>query len=414
MKLFYNIFIALYRTIIAIFALGNKKARAWIEGRKNLFAELDQKLAPSDRIIWMHCASAGELEQGKPVLEQLKTQYPQYKLLVTFFSPSGYEVGKKYKAADLIAYLPLDTKANAVRFLDLVRPELAIFVKYEYWYHHLKTAAERHIPLLLVSAIFRKNQPFFKSYGDFYRSILGFYNRIFVQDSESQQLLESINISNCIVSGDTRFDRVAAIAANFSELALIKRFVQDDRILVAGSTWPDDEQLLADFYHSYTGKLKLIIAPHEINKAHIDHLFSLFPNAIAYSQLEQSFKEASVLIIDNVGMLSRLYRYATLTYIGGGFNKSGIHNTLEAAVWGKPVLFGPNYQKFKEARDLVDRKAGFSITNAEELKRIATELLRDEVLLQQSSTIARSYVEENRGATQKIMDYIQANRLLTR
>lgn len=414
MKLFYNIFIALYRTIIAIFALGNKKARAWIEGRKNLFAELDQKLAPSDRIIWMHCASAGELEQGKPVLEQLKTQYPQYKLLVTFFSPSGYEVGKKYKAADLIAYLPLDTKANAVRFLDLVRPELAIFVKYEYWYHHLKTAAERHIPLLLVSAIFRKNQPFFKSYGDFYRSILGFYNRIFVQDSESQQLLESINISNCIVSGDTRFDRVAAIAANFSELALIKRFVQDDRILVAGSTWPDDEQLLADFYHSYTGKLKLIIAPHEINKAHIDHLFSLFPNAIAYSQLEQSFKEASVLIIDNVGMLSRLYQYATLTYIGGGFNKSGIHNTLEAAVWGKPVLFGPNYQKFKEARDLVDRKAGFSISNAEELKRIATELLRDEVLLKQSSTIARSYVEENRGATQKIMDYIQANRLLTR
>lgn len=414
MKLFYNIFIALYRTIIAIFALGNKKARAWIEGRKNLFAELDQKLAPSDRIIWMHCASAGELEQGKPVLEQLKTQYPQYKLLVTFFSPSGYEVGKKYKAADLIAYLPLDTKANAVRFLDLVRPELAIFVKYEYWYHHLKTAAERHIPLLLVSAIFRKNQPFFKSYGDFYRSILGFYNRIFVQDSESQQLLESINISNCIVSGDTRFDRVAAIAANFSELALIQRFVQDDRILVAGSTWPDDERLLADFYHSYTGKLKLIIAPHEINKAHIDHLFSLFPNAIAYSQLEQSFKEASVLIIDNVGMLSRLYQYATLTYIGGGFNKSGIHNTLEAAVWGKPVLFGPNYQKFKEARDLVDRKAGFSITNAEELKRIATELLRDEVLLQQSSTIARSYVEENRGATQKIMDYIQANRLLTR
>lgn len=414
MKLFYNIFIALYRTIIAIFALGNKKARAWIEGRKNLFAELDQKLAPSDRIIWMHCASAGELEQGKPVLEQLKTQYPQYKLLVTFFSPSGYEVGKKYKAADLIAYLPLDTKANAVRFLDLVRPELAIFVKYEYWYHHLKTAAERHIPLLLVSAIFRKNQPFFKSYGDFYRSILGFYNRIFVQDSESQQLLESINISNCIVSGDTRFDRVAAIAANFSELALIKRFVQDDRILVAGSTWPDDEQLLADFYHSYTGKLKLIIAPHEINKAHIDHLFSLFPNAIAYSQLEQSFKEASVLIIDNVGMLSRLYQYATLTYIGGGFNKSGIHNTLEAAVWGKPVLFGPNYQKFKEARDLVDRKAGFSITNAEELKRIATELLRDEVLLQHSSTIARSYVEENRGSTQKIMDYIQANRLLTR
>ena len=414
MKLFYNIFIALYRIIIAFFALGNKKARAWIEGRKNLFTDLKQKITPSDRIIWMHCASAGELEQGKPVLERLKTQYPQYKYLITFFSPSGYEVGKKYKAADLIFYLPLDTKANAERFLDLVKPELVVFVKYEYWYHHLKIAAERRIPLLLVSAIFRRNQPFFKSYGAFYRNILSFYNRIFAQDNESKQLLESISIRHCTVSGDTRFDRVAAIAANFSELELIKRFVQDDKVFVAGSTWPDDERLLVDFYNAYSGKLKLIIAPHEINKTHIDHLFSLFPNAIAYSQLERSFKETSVLIIDNVGMLSRLYRYATLTYIGGGFNKSGIHNTLEAAVWGKPVLFGPNYQKFREARDLVDRRAGFSITHADDLKRIATGLLQNESLLQQSSTAARNYVEENIGATQKIMDYIQENRLLTR
>jgi 3-deoxy-D-manno-octulosonic-acid transferase len=414
LKLFYNIFIALYRVIIALFALGNKKARAWIEGRKSLFTDLKQKIAPSDRIIWMHCASAGELEQGKPVLERLKTQYPQYKYLVTFFSPSGHEMGKKYKAADLISYLPLDTKANAERFLELVKPELVVFVKYEYWYHHLKIAAERRIPLLLVSAIFRKNQPFFKSYGGFYRRILGYYNRLFVQDNESRQLLESINIRHCTVSGDTRFDRVIAIAANFTKLELIERFVQHDRVFVSGSTWPDDEKLLADFYHTYTGTLKLIIAPHEINKAHIDHLFSLFPNAIAYSQLEQSSKEASVLIIDNVGMLSRLYRYATLTYIGGGFNKSGIHNTLEAAVWGKPVLFGPNYQKFREARDLVDRRAGFSITHAEDLKRIATELLQDQGLLEQSSTAARTYVDENIGAAQKIMDYIQENRLLTK
>ena len=372
-------------------------------------------MSPDDSYLWMHCASAGEFEQGKPVLEALKAQYPHYKVLVTFFSPSGYQSGKKYKGADLISYLPLDTKRNAEKFLRLVNPKLVIFIKYEYWYHHLKAVADRKIPLLLVSSIFRKNQVFFKSYGGFYRNILKFYNWIFVQEEESIHLLKSIGVHHCSIGGDTRFDRVTAIVGNFTELELVKRFVGEDVTVVAGSTWPDDEQLLAEFYKSYAGKLKLIIAPHEINKAHLEHLFTFFPQAIAYSQIENKHPtNTPVLIIDNVGMLSRLYHYAAITYIGGGFNKSGIHNTLEAAVWGKPVLFGPNYQKFKEARDLVAHGAGFSIANAPELIHQATTLLQDNSLLQQSSRSARQYVEEHKGATGKIMGYIQENRLLTR
>lgn len=396
-------------------ALWNKKAQEWICGQKNLFTELAQHIKPADPYIWMHCASAGEFEQGKPVLEQLKARYPNFKILVTFFSPSGYQVGRRYNGADVISYLPIDTRGNAEKFLSIVNPKLVVFIKYEYWYHHLNAVAKHRIPLLLVSSIFRHNQAFFKSYGGFYRKILGFYNWIFTQDEESLQLLKSIHISHCSIGGDTRFDRVAAIVQNFTELSLIKNFVKEDKVLVAGSTWSNDEQLLAEFYQSYTGALKLVIAPHEINKGHINHLFSLFPDAIAYSQMENTPSSTSrVLIIDNVGMLSRLYHYATVTYIGGGFNKSGIHNTLEAAVWGNPVLFGPNYQKFKEARDLISRGAGFSISNDSELIERATALLGDEVLLQQSSRLAREYVVDNKGATGKIMDYIQENLLLTR
>lgn len=415
MKLLYNIFIGLYRILISIVALWNKKAQEWANGQKDIFTQLEQRIHPSDQVIWMHCASAGEFEQGKPVLEALKAQYPHYKILVTFFSPSGYQSGIKYKGADLISYLPLDTAGNAEKFLRLVNPQLVIFVKYEYWYHHLKGVADRNIPLLLVSSIFRKSQVFFKSYGNFYREILKLYRWIFVQDEESVQLLRSIGITHCSIGGDTRFDRVSAIVRNFTELDLIRRFVEQAKVLVAGSTWPNDEQRIADFHKSYSGDLKLIIAPHEINKGHIDHLYSLFPDAVAYSGLQTrepgTFK---VLIIDNVGMLSRLYYYATVTYIGGGFNKSGIHNTLEAAVWGKPVLFGPNYQKFREARDLVASGAGFSITTSAELTQRATTLLQDAALLQQASLSARQYVEENKGATAKITGYIQENRLLTR
>jgi 3-deoxy-D-manno-octulosonic-acid transferase len=414
-KLLYNIFIGFYRLLVSFVALWNKKAQEWTLGQKTLFVQLKQRINPADPIIWMHCASAGEFEQGKPVLEALKAQNPHYKVLVTFFSPSGYQSGRKYKGADIISYLPLDTERNVAKFLEVVNPTLVIFIKYEYWYHHLKAVADRNIPLLLVSSIFRKNQVFFKGYGGFYRNILKFYRWIFVQDEQSVQLLKNIGIDHCSIGGDTRFDRVSAIVRNFTKLDIIDSFVGNDRALVAGSTWPDDEALIAGFYKSYSGKLKLIIAPHEINKGQIDHLFHLFPNAIAYSQIETKKPDNyQVLIIDNVGMLSRLYRYALITYIGGGFNKSGIHNTLEAAVWGKPVIFGPNYQKFKEARDLVSVGAAFSVTNATELKEQATTLLENDILLQQSSRAAKQYVEDNKGATSRIIDYIQENRLLTR
>ena len=286
MKLLYNLFIGLYRILVALVAPWNQKAQEWNQGQKSLFTQLEQRMSPDDSYLWMHCASAGEFEQGKPVLEALKAQYPHYKVLVTFFSPSGYQSGKKYKGADLISYLPLDTKRNAEKFLRLVNPKLVIFIKYEYWYHHLKAVADRKIPLLLVSSIFRKNQVFFKSYGGFYRNILKFYNWIFVQEEESIHLLKSIGVHHCSIGGDTRFDRVTAIVGNFTELELVKRFVGEDVTVVAGSTWPDDEQLLAEFYKSYAGKLKLIIAPHEINKAHLEHLFTFFPQAIAYSQIE--------------------------------------------------------------------------------------------------------------------------------
>lgn len=414
-KLLYNISVRFYSILVSLVGLWNKKAQEWAHGQKDLFTKLEHRIHPGDLYIWMHCASAGEFEQGKPVLESLKAQHPHYKILVTFFSPSGYQAGAKYKGADLISYLPLDTRRNAEKFLRLVNPQLVIFVKYEYWYHHLKAVADRNIPLLLVSSIFRKSQVFFRGYGGFYRNILKLYRWIFVQDEESIQLLKGIGIDHCSIGGDTRFDRVSAIVRNFTELELIRRFAREDKVLVAGSTWPEDEGLLADFYKTYPGQLKMIIAPHEINKGHIDHLFSLFPEAVAYSALEgKQPANFNVLIIDNIGMLSRLYHYATITYIGGGFNKSGIHNTLEAAVWGKPVLFGPNFQKFKEARDLVGRSAGFSITTSAELSQRAATLLQDEVLLQQSSHSARQYVEENKGATGKITDYIQENRLLTR
>lgn len=415
MRTLYNIFIALYGAAISLVGVWNKKAREWTKGRKTLFKDLEHQLSPSDQVIWMHCASAGELEQGKPVLERLKELHPDYKILVSFFSPSGYASGKKYKGADVICYLPLDTRANAEKFLKLVHPKLVVFVKYEYWYHHLKAVHNRHIPLLLISSIFRTSQVFFKSYGNFYRNILKLFTWIFVQDEQSAQLLESIQVSHRSVSGDTRFDRVAVIAAIAPDLPLIQRFAENHKVLVAGSTWPDDENILAESIGSMGQNIKTIIAPHEINKEHIEHILSRFPDAIQYSKAEAAtLGNFNTLIIDNVGMLSRLYHYATITYIGGGFNKSGIHNTLEAAVWGKPVVFGPQFQKFKEARDLVSRQAAFSFTNANQLTTILTTLLQDQSLLRQSSQAAKNYVEESRGATDRIISYIQENRLLTR
>ncbi|MFL5740567.1 MAG: 3-deoxy-D-manno-octulosonic acid transferase [Flavisolibacter sp.] len=433
----YRIFIRAYIFAILIAANWNKKAREWRRGRKNLFRDLEKKTG-SDKIIWMHCASAGELEQGKPLIEELTKQFPSHKILISFFSPSGYAAAVKYNKADIITYLPADTKTNARRFVQLIKPELVIFVKYEYWYEHLSQIALRNIPILLVSAIFRKGQPFFKPYGKFFRQILSLFRQIFVQDEESLTLLRSLHIQQGVISGDTRFDRVTEIAARFTPLPIIEHFVAEKQVIVAGSTWNEDEEHLSEALKNFPG-FKIILAPHEINENHIRSIEKLFPNSLRYSKVEllfgktgsaaislweaiekehketvqQKLADAKVLIIDNMGMLSRLYNYATITCVGGGFNKSGIHNTLEAAVYGKPVFFGPHYQKFREARGLIACGAAFSYERTTELTTKLQDLISGEDKLKWSSEAAKNYVEENRGATRKILQYIQENRLLT-
>lgn len=408
----YNIFIQLYLAGVRIASLWNKKAKEWIEGRRNLFEELESKISPDDKIIWFHCASAGEFEQAKPIIEEIKKEYAQHKILVSFFSPSGFNAAKKYQHADIITYLPADTKRNAELFIELTNPQLVVFVKYEYWYHHLSVAAFHHIPMILVSAIFRKDQIFFKWYGKFYRRMLFLFRQIFVQDENSLQLLKAIQVNHCSIAGDTRFDRVKKIQEHFTDIDLIKDFAKDDKVIVAGSTWPDDEKILSQY--AKNSSAKFIIAPHEINETHLKQIENLFPNSICYSSFQNFNQQFQTLIIDNMGMLSRLYRYADITYIGGGFNKSGIHNTLEAAVYGKPIFFGPYYKKFKEARDLIEVGGAFSFSNEEEFQIKMDHLFNDPQQLLQAGNISKKYVEQNTGATKKIIQFIQEKRLLTK
>jgi 3-deoxy-D-manno-octulosonic-acid transferase len=415
--LFYNIFIRLYYWGIRVASLWNKKAAEWIKGRQNLITTLSYTISQDDKIIWMHCSSAGEFEQGKPVIEGLKQFYPRHKLIITFFSPSGFGVAKNYINADYITYIPLDTRENAEDFMKVLQPELIIFIKYEFWFHHLSVAAFHHIPILLVSAVFRENQPFFKKYGGFYRQILFLFRHIFVQDEHSFNLLRSLGISHCSVGGDTRFDRVERLTAEVIEIDMIKIFINRQKVIVAGSTWDGDEKLLAGYLKN-DKNVKLILAPHEINNHHLRSVIDRFENPILYSSIDTletaDIVKNQVLVLDSVGLLSRLYSFATLAYVGGGFTKDGIHNILEAAVWGKPVLFGPNYQKYREAEELITAGGGFSVRNAEEMKKLAERLFLSERHLQAVGSTARNYVSANTGATQKILRFIQEKRLLTR
>ena len=411
----YNIFLFLYRTGIGVASLWNDKARLWIKGRKNGLEKLAGNLVTINTpIIWVHCSSLGEFEQGRPVIERIRSKYPDSRILLTFFSPSGFEIRKDFKGADWVSYLPLDSKTNAKRFFDIVNPSLVIFVKYDYWYYYLAECKKRNIPLLLVSGIFRKDQPFFKWYGNLHRKMLNCFTHFFVQDKESAQLLQSININNVTVAGDTRFDRVSEIAESFKPIEEIEKFCESSQVLVAGSTWPEDEKIIKDATADFPD-LKIIIAPHEIHKEHMDQLRSIFPNAILFSQLVAQNSQliiSNCLIIDNIGMLSRLYHYATITYIGGGFNK-GIHNTLEAAVYGKPVLFGPNYKKFKEAIGLIETSGGICINSGTELSAVLQKFISNKSELESYSKNSLNFVKENKGATEKVLHYIEANRLLT-
>lgn len=402
-------------------ALFNIKARKWVRGRKNILSRLEHAVAGHSKIVWMHCASLGEFEQGRPLLESLKSRYPDHKLLLTFFSPSGYEVRKNYKEADWVFYLPMDGAHNARRFLEIVNPSLVIFVKYEFWYYYLKKIKYRHIPLLLVSALFWEKMSFFKWYGALQRKMLSRFDHLFVQDTTSKRLIDNIGLASITsISGDTRFDRVVDIAENAAPVPVIEAFVKNQPVIIAGSSWPEDEDVLKKSMDSlnYPG-LKLIIAPHEINEKHIAAIQEMFPGAIRFSALkEPEYQTADlvtgpgILIIDNIGLLSRLYKYATITYIGGGFGK-GIHNTLEAAVYGKPVLFGPVFHKFREAADLIQNGGAISVASEEECTRTIKQLLQDREAYAKTCSNSRDYVYSNRGATQRIINYIQEKRLLT-
>ena len=425
-KFLYNLFLFLYSCGIRVAALANPKAKKWLSGRKDIFATINSRLLTYDsKLIWMHCASLGEFEQGRPLLEELKMQYPQQKIVLTFFSPSGYEVMKDYKGADHIFYLPMDSEANAKKFLDAVNPELVLWVKYEYWFYYLSEIKQRNIPTILVSGIFRKNQPFFKWYGAIWKQMLDSFTHFFVQNEESQQLLNTLGFTkNVTMNGDTRFDRVLEIAKHFTPVAGIEKFCGNSPVIVAGSTWEEDEIELLHFVNVHKN-VKFIIAPHEIDKINLKDVKDEFPDSIFYSELDNRQRttdnpqgpggeQPNVLIIDNIGMLSRLYKYATVTYIGGGYGADGVHNVLEAAVYGKPVVFGPVYEKFYEAIGLVNSGGAISIDGGPvKLETVLNGLLHDETERRRRGEAAAQFVRDNAGASKKILQYIQEKRLLT-
>ena len=425
MWILYDLIIHIYGDAISIAALFNAKARKWVAGRKGIFRRIESAvsdgLPTADRrpptanrqpptVIWFHCASLGEFEQGRPVIEAFRKEHPEWKILLTFFSPSGYEVRKNYDGADFIFYLPLDTPWNARKFIRLVRPAMAVFVKYEYWFRYLNVLHKNNIPVYVISAIFSPDQHFFKWYGGWARKQLGKVNRFFVQDDQSKELLQSFGIEQVTVSGDTRFDRVAAVADKARTFALVEKFANDKPVFLAGSTWPADEQLIINLIETYGDRMKFIIAPHEVDEARIKELKSLVvsrqSSVVFFSQLtEENAINFQILIVDGIGYLSHLYQYATIAYIGGGFG-AGIHNILEAAAFGKPVIFGPKYEKFKEAVDLIDAGGAFSIIDSQQLNNRTIELLEDENLRLKSSDICSSYVRQKKGATEIILSKI--------
>lgn len=417
MKTLYNLFVFIYPKIAWLISFKNTKAKLWLEGRKNIFEKLSIAFKNNQhKIIWMHCASLGEFEQGRPVLERIKSENPNYKILLTFFSPSGYEVRKNYTGADFIFYLPMDSASNAKQFYDIVRPSLILFVKYEFWFYYNTEAKTRNIPLLLISGIFREKQPFFKWYGSLHKKMLHCFTYFFIQNEESLELLNSIGFGkNIILSGDTRFDRVITIAQQFKSNPIIEKFIENKKVIVAGSTWLEDDEEL-DHYANTHLEIKFIIAPHDIDAERIEECKSLYKHSILYSQLannELPTINQNVLIIDNMGMLSSLYKYATVCYIGGAFGEDGVHNVLEAAVYFKPVVFGPEYDEYAEAVELLDANGGYTVENVLELEKTLDILLSEGQEYDNACINAGEYVKAKAGATEKIIQYIYENRLLT-
>lgn len=406
----YNILLYILELGIFIASFFSEKVRKMWRGQHLAFKMLKKKVDPNTKYIWVHAASLGEFEQGRPIIEEMRRKHPEYKILLTFFSSSGYEVRKNYDGADIICYLPIDTFTNARRFLRLIRPEMAFFIKYEFWYNYLHILRHRNIPTYSVSSIFRKEQVFFKWYGYQYRHVLKCFTHFFVQNEESRRLLNGLGIHNVDVTGDTRFDRVRDIAKQSKTLPIVEAFTEDKKIFIAGSTWLPDEQIFIPYFVDKED-WKLIIAPHVIAEAHLEQIMQLLAGrkVIRFTQVkgEKELHEAEVLIIDCYGLLSSIYKYGDVSYVGGGFGV-GIHNLPEAAVWNLPVIFGPNNQKFREAQELKACGGGFEIHCEKCFKRIMDGFIESEESLKKASDAAGNYVRTQSGATEMILEHLFA------
>lgn len=405
-RFIYDLSVRSYQALLHLAAPFHGKAARWVAGRKNLLGKIGREMAGKPGpAIWFHCASLGEFEQGRPLMEALRAEYPRHRLVLTFFSPSGYEIRQNYGGAHHVFYLPPDSAGNARRFLDLVQPELAVFVKYEFWYHYLKELRQRQIPAISVSAIFRPDQLFFKPYGGFYRGMLRLLTHLFTQNQVSADLLRQAGIDQVSVAGDTRFDRVLQTAAQVKAIPLAAKFKGREPVMVIGSSWPQDLEVLLPFIRQHHPHLRFIIAPHEIHEHELQALsLKLEGLAIRYSQAaEGTVGDYRVLLIDNIGLLSSLYAYATYAYIGGAFGK-GLHNTLEAAVFGVPLFFGPNYKRFQEAVDLVALRCAFPVQELPELETKFHQISTSTDELARIRQQSKGYIAENAGATAQIME----------
>ena len=408
MLFIYNLIVQIASFLLRLIAFFSHKIKLFVEGRKNVFEIIQQNINPKDKTIWFHAASLGEYEQGLPVIEEIKIKYPNHKIVITFFSPSGYEVRKNNSVADVTVYLPLDTRKNANYFLKLVHPEMVFFIKYEYWPNYLNELQKLKTPTYLISGVFRKNQMFFKWYGGFYRKALNSFNYFFVQNENSKNLLLKLGKTNVSVSGDTRFDRVATILEKDNSLDFISEFKNNTLTVVVGSSWPKDETLLVDFINNTSEKVKFIIAPHNIKKEQIQELKnSISKKVILFSELPtKNLAHFDVFIIDTIGILTKIYSYADIAYVGGGFGNPGVHNILEPATFGIPIIIGPNYSHFAEATALVNMGGCEAISNITELNDVFTKLFKNEVIREEKGHICSTFVKMNKGATSIIMNKI--------
>jgi 3-deoxy-D-manno-octulosonic-acid transferase len=404
MKVLYNFGIFIFTALAYIISPFSSKASLWVKGRRGWQVRLKEKINQEGRKIWIHCSSLGEFEQGRPIIEGIKKEHPEIRIILTFFSPSGYEIRKNYSEADCVEYLPADLPGNAREFINLVNPEFAIFVKYEFWNNYISELYIKNIPIYLVSGIFRPGQHFFRWYGSFFRGMLEKFEKIFVQNQQSMDLLNGIGLKNVLRTGDTRFDRVSRLAGTARNILQIEQFRGGEKLFLAGSSWKKDEEIITQYINKFPGRMKWVFAPHEIDKPNIERLEKLINvKVIRFSEFNpEAAEDARVLIIDNIGMLSSAYKYAYIAAVGGGFGK-GIHNILEPACWRIPVIFGPNYKRFREAVDLINENGALTFDSFGKFSEILDKLMTQELFYLKSANTAGDYITKNTGATAKIL-----------